>query len=102
MSWSINVPFTPIKDFIAVLDAAELNLSSVEPDLAAQWKTQLETAKRGAETMFHDLIADGGHTSGSVNAYLGGHANHDGAGDAAHFTKQEFISASVNWKPDEI
>ena len=98
MSWSVSVPPQPFERFLKAVEQARIDDSSNKPELVAQWTAQLDAAKRAVYAMFSPVDVFG-RGEATFSATMGGHANHDGAGEGTTYTDYEFINITVTRIP---
>ena len=100
MSWAITIEAQPFDQFLKAVDDAKLPESAYQatPELMAQWNEQLEGAKRAIMlSLVPDVFSHG--EGATFSAYMGGHANHGGAGDNTSYSTSEFVTVTVNRHP---
>ena len=97
MSWAITIPMQEYGTFRGAIRAAKIEGSyNATPEVLAQWEEQLKAAKIAAEAILEN--AEFGFSEKELyGAYMGGHANHDGADGS--YTSHEFVTVTINRNP---
>ncbi len=96
MSWSVNVPQTPVESFADAVKSAEIQDTYNSAELLGQWNEQLQVAKAAVLAVFEQ------RPFGENSVYyasLGGHANHGENPSETGHTTTEFVSITIGCKP---